>query len=98
MRLGIEFTPEAIDDLRSFRKYEQKRIVQEIENQLKHQPMEETHNRKKLRPNQLAEWELRIGKFRVFYDVDIAGQRVKIEAVGYKRGNTLFIRGEEYEL
>jgi mRNA-degrading endonuclease RelE of RelBE toxin-antitoxin system len=46
----------------------------------------------------LAEWELRIGIFRVFYDVDEENDLVKIEAVGYKQGNTLFVHGEEYEL
>jgi len=94
----IEFIPEAIEDLRSLRKHERRRIIQDIEKQLQHQPVQETRNRKKLRPNQLAEWELRIDKFRVFYDVDEAEQLVKIEAVGYKEGSQLFIHGEEYQL
>ena len=68
----IEFTPEAIEDMRLFRKTDRKRIIDEIEKQLKHQPMEETRNRKRLRPNELAEWELRIDKFRVFYDIAFA--------------------------
>jgi len=34
------------------------------------EPIVETRNRKKLRPNPLAPWELRIGKARVFYDVE----------------------------
>ena len=55
----IEFTPEAIEDIRSFKKYERRRIIEEIESKLKHQPTQETKNRKKLRPNRLAEWELR---------------------------------------
>ena len=62
----IEFTPEAIEDMRLFRKTDRKRIIDEIEKQLKHQPMEETRNRKRLRPNELAEWELRIDKFASF--------------------------------
>ena len=41
---------------------------------------------------------LRIGKFRVFYDVDVQAQLVSIEAVGLKIGNRLFFRGEESEL
>jgi mRNA-degrading endonuclease RelE of RelBE toxin-antitoxin system len=51
-----------------------------------------------LRPNQLAEWELRIGEFRVFYDVEVATNHVKIQAVGYKHGNRLMIHGQEYVL
>ena len=94
----ITFTPEAIDDLRQLRKYHQRQIVAAIETQLVYQPDHETRNRKQLRPNRLAEWELRVDEFRVFYDVDTASQAVKIEAVGSKQGNTLFLHGEEYEL
>ena len=94
----IELTPDAIDDLRLLRKYDQRRVVAEIESQLQDQPDHETRHRKRLRPNQLAEWELRVGDFRVFYDVDSTGALVKIEAVGEKRGNKLIIHGEEYEL
>ena len=94
----IEFTPEAVADLRSFRRYDQERIVGGIEGQLSHQATEPSRNRKRLRPNQLGEWELRIGDFRVFYDVDFDESLVKVEAIGYKRGSTLFVHGEEYEL
>ena len=94
----IELTLDAIDDMRLLRKYERQQIVETIQDQLAQQPTEETRNRKRLRPNQLAEWELRIGRFRVFYDIDAQANRVKIEAVGYKRGNRLLIHGEEYKL
>ena len=94
----IEFTPDAIDDMRRLEKREQRRVVETVEGQLRYQPAEETRNRKRLRPNQLAEWELRIGEFRVFYDVDTQANHVKIEAVGYKRGNRLLIHGKEYVL
>jgi mRNA-degrading endonuclease RelE of RelBE toxin-antitoxin system len=94
----IEFTPEAMDDLRSLRKYEQQQIIGAIEAQLLHEPAHETRNRKRLRPNRLAEWELRVGSHRVFYDVDEESAQVKIEAVGYKEGGTLFVHGAEFEL
>ena len=94
----IEYTAEALDDLESLRKLEQKQVVDEIDAQLKHEPDVETHNRKRLRPNNVAEWELRVGRFRVFYDVRKAVSIVKVEAIGYKKGNRLFIHGEEYEL
>lgn len=95
---GIEFTPEALEDLRVLRAYDQRRVIESVEEQLQHQPVQETRNRKRLRPNELAEWELRVRTFRVFYDVDEENALVKIEAVGYKQGNILFIHGEEYEL
>jgi hypothetical protein len=34
----------------------------------------------------------------VFYDVDQENDLIKIEAVGYKEGAQLFIRGKEYQL
>ena len=94
----IQFTPESLEDMRRFRKYERRWIIGEIENQLTHQPAQETRNRKRLRPNDIAEWELRVDKFRIFYDVNEEGQFVKVEAVGYKKGRQLFIHGQEYQL
>jgi mRNA-degrading endonuclease RelE of RelBE toxin-antitoxin system len=94
----IQFTPEARDDLRQLRTFDQRIIVTAIEEQLQHQPTEETHHRKRLRPNALAEWELRVDTFRVFYDIDAENASVKIEAIGQKLRNKLFIHGEEYEL
>ena len=98
VKLRIEFTPEAVSDLRVFRKFEQQQVIAAIESQLADQATQETRNRKRLRPNQLAEWELRVGEFRVFYDVDFAAGVAKIEAVGNKQGSKLFVHGEEYEL
>ncbi len=94
----IEFTPEALEDLKSLRKFEQKEIIEGIETQLRHEPMVETRNRKKLRPNDVAEWELRVGRFRVFCNVDEVVRIVSIEAIGFKIGNLLFIRGEKRKL
>jgi mRNA-degrading endonuclease RelE of RelBE toxin-antitoxin system len=94
----IEFTPEAVEDLRVLRKFDQQQIVAAIDTQLPDQAAQETRNRKRLRPNQLAEWELRVGVFRVFYDIDQDNAAVKIEAIAYKQGSKLFVHGEEYEL
>jgi mRNA-degrading endonuclease RelE of RelBE toxin-antitoxin system len=94
----IEYTLEAIADLKLFRKFEQQLIVDEINEQLSHEPARETRNRKRLRPNRVAEFELRITKFRVFYDVDENKNLVKIEVVGHKEGSRLFIRGKEFQL
>jgi mRNA-degrading endonuclease RelE of RelBE toxin-antitoxin system len=67
-----------------------------IEEQLTNQPDVETRNRKRLRPDHLTEWELRIGELRVFYDVDLDGSLVRIAAIGHKKRNKLFFRGKEY--
>jgi mRNA-degrading endonuclease RelE of RelBE toxin-antitoxin system len=94
----IVFTEEALQDFRELRRFEQQKIVTAIETQLAHQPEVETRNRKRLRPNPFAEWELRVARFRVFYTVDPATPQVNIIAVGRKLRNKLFIRGEEFEL
>ena len=94
----IEFTPEAIDDLKSFRKFEQQIIISGIETQLTYEPTVETRNRFRMRPNEVAEWELRIDKYRVFYNVEQEVQIVSIEVIGFKRGNQLFVRGKRRDL
>ena len=94
----IDFSPEATEDLKSFRKFEQQEIIDGIQTQLKHEPTVETRNRKRLRPNEVAEWEVRVGRFHVFYDVDEGAGIVSIEAIGFKIGSQLFIRGEKRTL
>ncbi len=94
----IQFTPEAIEDLRTLRKRDQQLIIDEIEDQLKHEPTQGTRNRKCLRPNQLAEWELRVREFRVFYDVNRTQEVIKVVAIGHKQGFRLLIQGKEYKI
>ena len=95
---ALDITEDAIADVQLFRKYERQRIFDGIEAQLSQQPDLETRNRKLLRPNALAEWELRLDPFRVFYNVDVANQSVTILAIGKKQGERLYIRGVEYKL
>ena len=94
----IEFTPQANEDLKLFRRFEQRQILNEIEQQLMYEPNVVTRNRKEMRPNDVAEWELRVGKFRIFYNVDEEIRIIGVEAVGFKIGNMLFIRGERRKL
>jgi hypothetical protein len=61
---------------------------------LTHQPTQETRN-KKLLPGLktpwdavLSVWELRVGDYRVFYDVDNAQRRVTIRAIRRKPPHT----------
>ncbi len=94
----IEFTPEALKDLKSFRKFEQQKIISGIDAQLKYEPIVETRNRFQMRQNDVAAWELRIGKYRVLYNVESVIQIVSIEVVGLKVGNQLFVRGKRRDL
>jgi hypothetical protein len=73
-------------------------VLDQIEVQLTYQPDVETRNRKRLRPNPLAPWELRIGEICVFYDVTADALSVRVIAVGQKEGNRLMIGGEEISL
>jgi mRNA-degrading endonuclease RelE of RelBE toxin-antitoxin system len=94
----VEFTPSARKDLKALRKVEQQAILDGIGVQLRFEPTVETTNRKRLEPNDIAEWELRLGKYRVFYDVVEQVKIVAIQAVGFKLGNELYIRGERKQL
>src|SRR5438552_18957162 len=98
MKLEINYTEDALVDLEGFRKYDQTLILDTVDRQLAHQPAVETRNRKHLRPNRVSEWELRVGHFRVFYDVVADEHLVKVVAIGYKEGSRLFLHGEEFEL
>jgi mRNA-degrading endonuclease RelE of RelBE toxin-antitoxin system len=94
----IELTESASEDLRFLRKPDRRHIVSEIERHLSFEPLVPTLRRKPLRPNLLAPWELRIGDFRVFYDVEEGPRIVVIRAVGWKEHNRLLIRGKEFLL
>jgi len=98
MAYTLDYTASAEDDLAAFRIFEQRLIVDVIDQQLRSEPHQETRNRKLLDANPLAMWELRIGRYRVFYDVDTVIRLVLVKAVGWKDHNTLYIRGKEYVL
>lgn len=57
----------------------------------------DARNRFRLRrPSDMAEFELRIGDFRVFYRV--VGKKVQVVLIGKKRGNSVFIDGKRFIL
>ena len=94
----IDVTEEAQIDLSYYTAFERKLVVSEIREQLSNQPLLETKNRKSLRDNPIAAWELRIGKYRIFYEVNEPAQSVSIVSVGHKEHNVLFIRGKEVQI
>ena len=94
----IDYSEDAKRDLKSFRKFEQEYILDEVDTNLHYEPHIETRNRKRLDPNEIADWELRLGKIRVLYDIEEAVKIVAIQAVGVKIGNQLFIRNERVDL
>jgi mRNA-degrading endonuclease RelE of RelBE toxin-antitoxin system len=68
MAFGIEFMPTAWEHLKRFSAHNQGILLDAIEQQLHHQPDQKTRHRKPLRPNSLADWELRVGNL-FFYEI-----------------------------
>ena len=90
MEYVIEFAVSAAEELKSVRVFDRRRIVEEIEKQLTHEPAKPSRNRKSL-TNVTAGfehlqplWELRVGDFRVFYDVSEKDNAVVVRAVRQK--------------
>jgi mRNA-degrading endonuclease RelE of RelBE toxin-antitoxin system len=74
-------------------------VLDVTELKLTHQPTVPTRNRKRLRDNTLAAWELRIGDIRVYFDVEEAPEAVvTVRAVGVKARERVLIGGEEVDL
>ena len=84
---SIEYAEGVSDDLAGLRAHERARILDAIEAQLTHEPTLQTRNRKRLvgliPPWQHIEpvWELRIGEYRIFYDVDEMASVVVVRAI-----------------
>jgi mRNA-degrading endonuclease RelE of RelBE toxin-antitoxin system len=97
MPFQVILTPSAEADLDYFKRFEQRVVVDAARRYLRNDADVESQHRKKLRANPMAPWELRFGKYRVFYElVDVTA--VKIVAIGYKEHNDLFIRGRRVKL
>jgi mRNA-degrading endonuclease RelE of RelBE toxin-antitoxin system len=86
----IVFAESVADDLKSLRAYERNLVLDTIDEQLTHEPLRHTRNKKELQglvpPWEYVPpvWELRISEFRVFYDVDAEISVVTVRAVRCK--------------
>jgi len=86
----IVYSTGVADDLKSLEAPERSEILDEIEVQLPHEPGRETRNRKilfgLLPPWEHVPpvWELRIGEYRIFYDIDEKAKLVMIRAIRHK--------------
>lgn len=98
MSYRIAFSRNSLSHLQIFTAREQKIIRDAMIEQLSYEPTIPTRNRKEMRSNPTAVWELRIGDFRVYYDVDEEEAIVDVRAVGVKEGNKVRIGGEIVEL
>ena len=90
----IRFAESVEGDLRKIPVYYRNQILDSIEEQLAHEPETATRNRKLLEnlipPWQTVEpiWELRVGEYRVFYDVSLTESIVYVRAVRKKPRGT----------
>ena len=89
-RYAVDYAEGVEDDLVGLRAYDLARILDKIDEQLIYEPARETRNKKMLvglvPPWDYLEpaWELRVGEYRVFYDVDERTLTVTIRAIRFK--------------
>lgn len=99
MPYRIEYSPDTEDHLLVLTKRQQRIVLDTVNKQLVYEPTVETKNRKPMRPNPVAPWELRIGNLRVYYDVEEEPEQVVlIRAVGVKERSRVRIGREVIEL
>lgn len=95
----IEYSPATGEHLAALSARQRAIVFDTVDEQLVHQPDVETRNRKSMRPNRLAPWELRMGELRVYYEIAKNPENVvTIVAVGRKARNRVLIGGKEIEL
>jgi len=95
----VEYSPECEAHLRALSARDRATVLDTVDQQLIHEPTVETRNRKPMRPNPLAPWELRIGDLRVYYEVEDADEPVvHVRAVGIKEHDVVRIGGKEMQL
>ena len=98
MAYRIQYSPSAEDHLRSLTARQRSTVLDSIDRQLTYQPTTETRNRKPMRRNPLAAWEMRIGGLRVYYRVQEAEHLIQVLAVGVKRHHRVYLGGKVVEL
>ena len=93
---AIQITDGAEADLRALPVRARRLVLDGLETHLLHQPTVGSRKVKPLRPNPVAGWELRLGDYRVLFDVDSTVHLVTIQVVGEKVGNRLIVQNKEY--
>src|ERR1041385_6709257 len=94
MPYKITITEDADKQFRSLPARDQRILEAGILSRLQQQPTTPTKAIKRVRPNPLAEFELRAGNLRALYNVE--GDEVVVLIVGRKIGNKLIVEGEEF--
>jgi mRNA-degrading endonuclease RelE of RelBE toxin-antitoxin system len=94
----VEFTPDAVRQFKKLPKLARAAIKEGIQTHLvKADPGQTSRNKFRLRRvSPYADYELRLGAWRVFYRIVPGGTVVTL--LGEKRGSALIIEGEEIAL
>ena len=75
----IHYSPQAVNDLRSFRAFDRAQVIAAIELHLTHEPRLQSRSRiKQVTQPFWSHFRLRCGDFRVYYDVEDATERVNV--------------------
>lgn len=98
MAYKIRFFIGAKRDLAALSAYHRSILRDAIADQLQYEPTVPTRHRKSLDINPFAAWELRVGDWRILYDVMEDSATVNIVAIGRKVHDKLLIRGKEWIL
>ena len=98
VRRRVEFSPDAVRQLRALRTNDRGLVKEQIREQLgESDATQDTRNRFRLRrPSRVADYELRIRDWRVFYRV--VDDAVQVALIGRKRGNFLIIDRKRFIL
>ncbi|HEY2250466.1 MAG TPA: hypothetical protein VGH74_05375 [Planctomycetaceae bacterium] len=97
MAWTVEIKEAAVEHLQWFGKKTGRRLLTTCISRLEQDPLAETKNLKTLRPNPIAQRELRLfGKYRVLFSVDEQNNLATVILVGEKRGDRLLVLGQEF--
>jgi mRNA interferase RelE/StbE len=81
----------AVIDLDGLRKYDAAQIADAMEKHLEHEPAKESKSRiRRLRGISNPDYRLRVGDYRVFYNIDGNARRVEILRVMHKNQTQIY--------
>lgn len=86
----VRLSESAAEELDRLRAYDRRPILQAIEQQLSRAPDVPTRTKKMLKnltppfPAIPPIWQLRVGEYRIFYDVDLSARAVYVRAIRRK--------------
>ena len=76
---SIQYSPQAVADLRAMSAFGRAQVLSAVETHLTYEPTRESRSRiKRMTQPFWSQFRLRVGDFRVYYDVDEAARRVDV--------------------